>query len=319
MSQSSVDPKRIAIIGELNVDLVTSGIFDRIEFGREVLADDFTVTIGSASAITACGMAKLGHEVTFVSRVGKDEFGAFCLRKLAECGIKTDNVFVAEGSKTGVTVVLSTQRDRALVTFLGAIAEFRYEDIPLAVLDGKDHLHLTSYYLQSALRPDLPRLTAAAKERGLTTSFDPNTDPEQGRDQRIFEVLEHTDMLFLNEPEAKLLAGRIDADAACRELGRFCPIVVVKLGPNGSVAFKDGEIMREPGFAVDSVDTTGAGDTFAAGFIHAYHNGANLDKCLRMANACGALSTRKTGGTEAQPTLAELEQFLKTAERRSAA
>ncbi|MGD9563307.1 MAG: carbohydrate kinase family protein [Pyrinomonadaceae bacterium] len=319
MLRSDANPAKIAIIGELNVDLVASGLRECPELGREILADDFAVALGSASAITACGAARLGHEVTFVSRVGKDEFGSFCLTALSGRGIKTDRVFVAEGSKTGVTVVLSTQRDRALVTHLGSIAELCYKDIPLEALDRLDHLHLTSYYLQSALRVDFPRLMAAAKKRGMTTSFDPNTDPEQGRDEPIFEVLEFTDILFLNEPEAILLSGRRDVDAACHHLGRFCPVVVVKLGANGAVALKDGEFVSAGGFAVDAVDTTGAGDSFAAGFIHAYKEGASIQECLRTANACGALSTRKAGGTSAQPTLEELDQFLKMAERRSVA
>ncbi len=318
MSGLANEPKKFAVIGELNVDLVVIGSQGTAVPGRETIAEDISLTLGSASAIVACGLARLGNDVTFVSRVGKDDFGRFCLKALEGRGIRTDQVNVAEGSKTGVTIALSTGDDRALVTFPGAIAELRYADIPLNILEGKDHLHLTSYYLQSALRPDFPRLLDQAKRLGLTNSFDPNTDPKQGRDSKIFDVLEFTDVLFLNEPESLLLSGAGDAESAARKLSGYCPMVVIKLGPAGSIAVQDGELTRSDGFKVDVVDTTGAGDSFAAGFLHAYHLGAAIGDCLQIANACGALSTRMPGGTDAQPSVAEIRGFLKSRESSAA-
>lgn len=300
----------IAVIGELNIDLVASGLKTEPKLGQEILAGDFEVTLGSASAIFASGIARLGRSVTFVSRVGKDEFGRFCVGKLAESGISIDSISVTDGSKTGVTVVLSTQKDRALVTYLGAIAELSYKDISLDVLDGHRHLHLTSYYLQSALQPDFPRLLELAKQKGLTTSFDPNSDPDKARNEKVFDAIRETDILFVNEQEAKLLTEQVDVHAACLSLGKLCPLVVVKLGARGSVAYKNGEFVAAEGFKVDAVDTTGAGDSFAAGFVHAYLNGEDLRKCLTAGNACGALSTLGAGGTTSQPDKAELERFI---------
>lgn len=300
----------IVVIGELNVDLVASGLITQPELGREIIAGDFEITLGSASAIFASGIARLGRGVTFVSQVGKDEFGRYCVDTLAKRGISTDSVSVTDNSKTGVTVVLSTPKDRALVTYLGAIAELSFNDIPLEFLGGHRHLHLTSYYLQTALRPDFARLIGAAKEKGLTTSFDPNSDPDQGRDDNVFEVIRTTDILFLNEPEAELLADQDDVHSACRALGELCPLVVVKLGPKGSIAYQNGEFVMAEGFKVDAVDTTGAGDSFAAGFVHTYLEGADLQKCLTVGNACGALSTLGAGGTTSQPDRSEVEKFI---------
>jgi sugar/nucleoside kinase (ribokinase family) len=174
-------------------------------------------------------------------------------------------------------------------------------------------LHLTSYYLQRALQRDFSSLMSAAKQRGMTTSFDPNSDPEQGRNEGVLEVIGHTDILFVNEPEAKLLSGQDDAGSACRELGRLCPIVVVKLGARGSVAYRDGELTSAGGFAIDAADTTGAGDSFAAGFVHAFLDMRTIEECLTVGNACGALSTTKPGGTGGQPDQAELNRFLSQA------
>jgi sugar/nucleoside kinase (ribokinase family) len=300
----------IAVIGELNVDLVASGLKTEPKLGQEVLARDFEITLGSASAIFASGIARLGRSVTFVSRVGRDKFGRFCLDTLGEKGISADSISVTDKTKTGVTVVLSTPKDRALVTYLGAIAELSYNDVPLEVLDGHRHLHLTSYYLQTALQPDFPRLMALAKQKGLTTSFDPNSDPDQTRNENVFDAIRETDILFVNEQEAKLLTELDDVRAACLSLGKLCSLVVVKLGAKGSVAYQNGEFVTADGFKVVTIDTTGAGDSFAAGFVHAYLDGEDLRKCLIIGNACGALSTLGAGGTTSQPDKSELERFI---------
>jgi len=300
----------IAVIGELNVDLVASGLKSEPKLGREIIADDFEITLGSASAIFASGISRLGRSVTFVSQVGNDEFGRFCMDTLAGKGISTDNISISNKSKTGVTVVLSTPKDRALVTYLGAIAELSLKDIRLDILDAHRHLHLTSYYLQTALQPDFAGLIRAAKAKKLTTSFDPNSDPDQARNDNVFEVIKETDILFVNEPEAKLLTDQDDVHAACRSLGELCPLVVVKLGANGSIAYRNGKFEAAEGFKVNAVDTTGAGDSFAAGFVHAFLDGADLQRCLTVGNACGALSTLGAGGTTNQPDSEKLDNFL---------
>ncbi|EQD41286.1 PfkB domain protein, partial [mine drainage metagenome] len=160
----------VLVIGELNVDLVASGLHSLLGLGQEVLASDFRVTLGSASAIFACGVARLGHPVTFLSKVGTDDFGRFCINALKEAGISTDQILHSTTSATGVTVVLSTDEDRALVTCLGAIAELRYEQLPFTVFAGHRHLHLTSYFLQHGLRPDFIAIMRDAQQQGLTVS-----------------------------------------------------------------------------------------------------------------------------------------------------
>src|SRR5580700_6277375 len=123
--------RAVAVIGELNVDLVASGLTSAPVLGREVLAQDFQTVLGSASAIFACGAARLGHPVSFFSKVGNDEYGRFCLECLRKANISTENVRAVPTSKTGVTISLSTRSDRALVTVLGAISELSYKDLDL--------------------------------------------------------------------------------------------------------------------------------------------------------------------------------------------
>jgi sugar/nucleoside kinase (ribokinase family) len=301
---------RVAVIGELNVDLIAGGLDTPPILGREVVASDFRMTLGSASAIFASGVAKLGAAVSFYSLVGDDDFGKFCRVALREAGVSDDAVLVTEGLKTGVTISLSTREDRALVTYLGAIADLRLERLPLDALAGHDHLHMTSYFLQRGLRDSFPRIFDEARSKGLTTSFDPNSDPDSGWGKDVWEVIRRTDVLFLNEAEAALLTRRAGAAESLEVLGAEVPCAVIKLGRKGAVAAKGGEVVSHPGFPVEASDTTGAGDSFAAGFVSGYVRGLSLRECLKIGNACGALSTLEPGGTAGQPTLERLRGFL---------
>jgi len=303
--------KGVVVIGELNIDIVAAGLSESPKMGAEILATDFQLTLGSASAIFACGVAKLGHEVTFVSRVGTDDFGKSCLAALREAGISTRHISRDEDLKTGVTVSLSTQGDRALVTYLGTIAALDHEHIRMSWFKGHRHLHMTSYFLQSRLRPSFPQILREARELGLSTSFDPNSDPSHAWSDSIRDVLTHTDILFLNETEALELTRAGTVRAALKMLGTQVPCAVIKLGAHGAVAIKNEETTSVRGFKVEPKDTTGAGDSFAAGFVSSYLRGRSIAESLRAANACGALSTMGTGGTSGQPTLQALRRFLR--------
>lgn len=300
----------IAVIGELNPDLIAGGVERVPQFGAEVLAERFAMTLGSASAIFACGAARLGRTVAFTGQVGRDRFGEFCVAELERLGVGVENVRITDENPTGVTIVLSGRADRAMVTFPGAIAAFGMADIDLDGLEGCRHLHLTSYFLQTALRPDFGTLASEARRRGLSVSFDPNSDPANEWPADIFEVLAACDIVFLNESEVFAISGRPDLEKAIDRLGARCRILVVKLGARGAVCRNGGETVFEPGFPVEAVDTTGAGDSFAAGFVDAWLDGAPLKECLRAGNGCGALSTRGAGGTEGQPDRDQLFEFI---------
>jgi len=312
-TKSRDDPHRgrpVAVIGELNPDLVASGLTSAPVLGHEILAEDFQTVLGSASAIFACGMARLRHPVSFFSKVGDDELGRFCLKSLRSQGVSTRHVRTLAKTRTGVTISLSTRSDRALVTMLGAISELRYSDLELNALRGHSHLHLTSFFLQTALRPAFPRILRRARKLGLTTSFDPNSDPSSSWGSDLWRVIDETTILFLNRAEALQLTRRSTARGALSQLAQRVPCVVIKLGPRGAIAAAGEQTVTVAGFAVSPVDTTGAGDSFAAGFVHAYLSGRTLRQCVVEGNACGALSTLEVGGTGGQPDLPQLTRFL---------
>lgn len=303
---------KILVIGELNVDIVATGLSAAPEMGTEILAGDCELTLGSASAIFAAGMARLGHDVTFVSHVGRDFFGDFCIEALQQLGVATRHVKRKADEKTGVTLALSSKRDRALVTHAGAVATLTSDCVDERLMKRHDHLHLTSYYLQKALRPSFADIFRRAKALGLTTSFDPNSDPSNKWSKSIDSVLRYADVLFVNEREASQLTRARSAKAALKVLGTKVPCAVIKRGPRGALAIQDETIASDSGFKVTAVDTTGAGDSFDAGFTFAYRRKKQLSECLRIGNACGALSATRVGGTAGQPTESELQAFLRS-------
>jgi sugar/nucleoside kinase (ribokinase family) len=306
---------RILVVGELNPDLILADYRRFPALGEEVLVDDLQLMLGSASAICAVGLARLGNTVRMASKIGADRWGDFCIEKLIEGGVDTSSIARDAASKTGLTVSISSAKDRALVTYLGAIATFRAADLAPDALDGCAHLHVSSYFLQEGLRQDCRELFARAHRRGITTSLDPGFDPSEKWDGGIRETLEETDVFFPNEVELRALGGCEDPVECLRALGGRHTLVVAKLGAAGCMALDGGAPLCVPAFPVRPVDTTGAGDSFNAGFLHAWVRRRPLREALRLAAACGALSTRAAGGTGSQASIQEAEELIHASAR----
>ena len=294
----------ILVVGELNADLLLAG--DALpRFGQvEQLIDDAALVLGSSSAIFACGAARLGLRVGFAGKVGDDALGRFVLAELAARGVDTAGVVVDPAIKTGLSVIFSRPGDRAILTYPGSIAALRRDEIPPALLGAARHLHLGSFFLLDALRPAIPELFATAKARGLTISLDTNYDPAERWDDHLAEALRHVDVFLPNETELLRITGAADLQTARAALGPI-PTVAVKLGADGAVGWQGDQEARATPPRVDVVDTTGAGDSFDAGFVYGWLQGWELERALRLGCACGALSTRAAGGTAAQATFAE--------------
>jgi len=286
-------------LGDCNPDLVLIGGDLVPAFGqREQLVDRAVLTIGGSAAIMACGAARLGLETALVAAVGRDPHGDYVAGAVGDRGVDVSGVRRVE-TPTGLTVILSRGDDRAILTSTGAMTALEAADVDPGILSRVRHLHIASYFLLDGLRRGLPALVAAAHEAGATVSLDPQDDPAGRWRSGLPELLPHLDVLFVNESESAAL----DTSA--------CPLVVVKRGRDGAAArTADGEV-RQPGVRVESVDATGAGDSFDAGFLAAWLGGAETAEALALACACGALSTRALGGTDAQPTRAEAEAALR--------
>src|SRR5277367_5663629 len=290
----------VTIAGELNLDLILYGLPEQLPPERELLADRMMLTLGSSSAIVAHNLAALGSRVGFQSRIGDDPLGQIALDRLQHSGVDVSLVRRVPGSTTtGLTVILHHAAWRNILTYAGTIAETSWQDLDLDYLADSRHFHFSSYYLQKGLRARVGELFQRLKSKGLTISLDTNDDPDDRWEGGLHEILRYVDVFLPNEREACKAAGTEDLETAVRKLSELVPLVVVKLGPKGSMAQRGAERIMSPAQEVVPVDTVGAGDSFDAGFLHQYVRGADLPTCLASGNKAGALSTTRPGGTEA--------------------
>ncbi len=300
----------LLVLGDCNPDIVLSGGHVDPVFGQvERLVGDAKLTVGGSGAITACGAAGLGLRTAFVGVVGDDLLGRFMVDALTAGGVDVSGTLVDPEHPTGLSVILLQPGggDRAILTAPGTSALLSAEMVPSRLISSSRHIHVSSFFLQSALRPGLASLFGSARASGITTSIDPNWDPAEEWDGGLRAILPSCDVLLLNAVESAKIAGTdaTDATDAAATLAADGSLVVVKDGRSGALAVHAGEVSSVAAPEVDAVDSTGAGDSFDAGFLAGYLNGSELQRSLALACACGGLSTRAVGGTTAQPSMEE--------------
>lgn len=289
----------VVVVGELNVDLILDQIQGFPELGKEKIARVMTLTLGSSSAIFASNLSSLGARVGFIGKLGEDVFGDLVISSLKARRVEVEQIIVQRESGTGATVAMNYDHQRAMLTYKGAMDELRLADIPWDYVETARHLHLSSYFLQSGLKPECAKLFQRAKSLGLSTSLDTNWDPDERWDQELYEVFPYVDLFLPNEDEALLISRRKTIESALDELSQHLKTAVIKLGKEGAIAKQDGKIYRSAGFDLTSVDAVGAGDSFDAGFIFKWLHGGDVSQCLQFGNMCGALSVTRAGGTAA--------------------
>ena len=298
----------VAVVGDINPDLILYGLPADLPEERELLASSFVSTLGGSSAILAHNLATLGTSVSLSGVIGPDVMGSFCLDRLVAAGVDTSRVRRPfEGEGTGVTVVLPNIGKRRILTFPGSMAKLTLADLDVTYLGTARHFHISSPFLQTGLLPDIPSLLKEMKLRGLTTSIDPNDVPVDEGARFFKHILPFVDIVFCTE----------------EEFARFNPhgsgpldfpedhILVLKRGVDGAALYYEGQCIDLPGLTVNAVDSIGAGDSFDAGFLHQWLREASLDECGRFANLIAALSVTRPGGTEALRDAHYREQFMK--------
>jgi sugar/nucleoside kinase (ribokinase family) len=309
----------LVVLGDANPDLVLRGGDVTPAFGQEErLVEEGTLTIGGSGAIMACAAARLGLRVGFIGVVGDDPFGRFMRDELGSRGVDTRGMQAEPNRPTGITVVLSRGDDRALLTAPGTVGDLRGSHIDRDLLRSARHTHVSSFFLQRALRADLPGLFDEAHAAGVTTSVDPNWDPQERWDGGLLDLLSETDLFLPNSAEARAITGIEDIDVAAESLAGRGDTVAIKFGDGGGMVVRGDEVIRVPGIQVEVVDTTGAGDTFDAGYLAGHLAGWPMRRCMALANVCGGLSTRAAGGVTAQPTMDEALERLPEVEGRLA-
>ena len=292
-------PFDVLVVGELNIDLILNKIEAYPSIGKEIIAGEMNFTMGSSAAIFACNLSTLGSKVAFMGKVGEDNFSEIILIDLKKKGVDISQILKTR-TNTGMSVILNYEEDRAIVTYPGAMKELKVSDVSDETLLIANHLHVSSLFLQKALKPDIVELFKRAKRIGLTTSLDPQWDPAELWDIDLPELLPYVDIFLPNESELLNLTGRESIDKALEEIKTYGNLILIKKGKNGSVLSYDGnKVNCKPFFNNAVVDAIGAGDSFNAGFVFKYLQGAPPETCQMFGNLIGAISTTKSGGTTA--------------------
>lgn len=288
----------VIVAGEANADLILRQA-PPLELDQEKLAQDMDLTLGGSSAITAHNLARLGVRVGFVGVVGEDWLGRFVEERLRSAGVDLTHLKRLQGAKTGITVWHTRGRRRAGVTYPGTITRLRAADVPADYLVQARHLHVGAYFLLEGLHAGAAALFRRARRLGLTTSLDCNWDPAQRWDSHLREALSFTDVFLPNEDEARRITGERRLERAAERLGRLARIVVIKRGPRGALVWTSGRKLAVPAVRVRVVETTGAGDSFNAGFLARFVRGGTLEECARSGARAGARAVSRAGGTSA--------------------
>lgn len=304
----------VLIAGELNVDLIFNQLESFPEPGKEKLAKQMTFTLGSSSAICASNLSSLGLRVAFKGKVGTDEFGSKVLFELRENGVSTDLIIRDASKRTGITVAMQIEdEDRAMLTYAGAMKDFSADEITDKDLKKARHLHVSSIFLQPKLKSDVAGLFKRARQHGLTTSLDPQWDPDEKWDLDLETLLPYLNLFLPNQQEFLHLA---QSETIRKGAGKFAGtdcIIVIKQAESGATLFNKGEEMHKDAFNnAKPVDAIGAGDSFDAGFIFKFVQNAPLEECMEFGNMVGAVSTTAAGGTAG---IVSLEQVFEVAKR----
>ncbi len=303
----------ILVVGELNVDLILNHLPSLPVEGKEILADEMTLTLGSSSAIFASNAAVLGNKVAFLGKTGTDSFGDLVVKSLEAKKVDTGHIIKSSTEKTGATIVLNYGEDRAMVTYPGAMETITVNDIHDDVLLKARHMHVSSIYLQPGIKKEVVKLFERAKNLGLTTSLDMQWDPEEKWDIEVEKLLPLVDVFLPNEGELLALTKTKKLDEAINKVKPYVNMLVIKRGNKGSRGiYKHEDVSVEPFLNKQVIDAIGAGDSFNAGFITKYLSGETLESCLKYGNLTGAVNTTAAGGTGAFDSL---KNFRNTARK----
>ena len=235
---------------------------------------------GGSAANTISGLAKMDIEAGFLSKIGNDEVGRFFEKEMVDTKVRP--IMLKSATPSGrVQAFVSNDGERTFATCLGASAELSADDITPNLFEGWDIFYVEGYLVANA--PMLNKAIATAKAQGMEIAIDMASYNvvEENRDYLTQLIKDNIDIVFANEMEAKALTG-LEPEEALHQIASMCKIAIVKVGSKGAYIQQGNEIVRIDPIKANVIDTTGAGDMWAAGFLAGYAKGENLKKCGMM-------------------------------------
>ncbi|NJD58605.1 MAG: hypothetical protein C3F13_15590 [Anaerolineales bacterium] len=286
----------VIIAGSYSADLIFTGMQGLPQLGMDTVGSDFLMTPGEAY-ISAVSMHRLGVKVGWAADFGNDDFSLFALKCAREEGLDETLFIHHDRPYRRISAAASYPEDRMFITYYDPDPQVPAV-IPALVKNRARVLYLPGLYTG--------KLLSAGKKlvsrKGMQLVMDGNSSVgditgKSRQSSLVRQAIRSADIFLPNALEARRLTGDQDLAIAAWRLAEHCKNVIIKDGPNGSLAYVAGHIYTMPAIPVKPVDTTGAGDNFSAGFLCAWLNGQPVDTCLKWGNITGGLSTTATGGT----------------------
>jgi sugar/nucleoside kinase (ribokinase family) len=306
-------PRGILCCGNIAIDILVRPV-EQFNWGTTTWVDSIEQNLGGNGSNTSYTLGMLGIAVRLLGMVGHDTFGAHALAILRSARVDLEFVGRSQAPTSTSICPVNAAGNRLFLHLVGSSAEVFPEPIEFtpAMLAGMSHFHLANLFALPEMRRRAPESLRNARDAGLTTSLDTGWDARGRWMGDIEGCLPYIDLLFLNEDEARMLSGSGDPNEAARRMKALgATDVVIKLGARGCAIFISGDATHVPGFVVDVIDTTGAGDCFAGGFLAALNSGATYVDAARFANAVGALSVQKLGAITGIRSRGETEAWLR--------
>jgi sugar/nucleoside kinase (ribokinase family) len=305
----------IAVLGDVFCDIIIRGVSRMPGWGEELFGTEPVLCPGGVANV-AVGTATLGVDTHLLARTkAQDTIGDVLAEELA----KREHLQVSwleQAPSTALTVALPMGSERAMISYVPpADGRPLAARIPWDALHGVRHLHVGSWDEGEAPLNDQAAILGEARERGITTSVDVSLQNDPQRVDRVRGLLGQTDLFLPNRAEACQIADCDDPHEALGRLGELIPTVVVKLGGEGAIAVRDGAIEHVTAPTVDVVDTTGAGDAFAAGFLYGHLRRWSLRRCLELGTVCGSIAVGRIGSSVSVPTRREAFRALEQRNR----
>lgn len=293
---------RVVVVGDVFCDIIMRGVQGLPRWGEEVFADEPVMCPGGVATV-AIALANLGVPTTLLGRTrARDTIAQVLDDELAHHG-GLDVRWLLQAPSTAITVAVRHGTERALISYapptrVGPVAPV----LPWDDLADARHVHIGGWHEGGRPLEDQCDILLAARERNITTSLDTSLGSDDAPASRVRDLVSNTDVFLPNAAEACWVTGARDPLAALAQLSALVPTVVITLGGDGAIASRGGRIRRVAGMPTQVRDTTGAGDAFTAGFLHGFVRRWTLQRCLELANVCGALSVAHIGSSISVPT-----------------
>jgi sugar/nucleoside kinase (ribokinase family) len=245
----------------------------------------YDIASGGSAANTINGLANLGLATGYIGKIHEDKFGEIFRKDMTEKGIVA---FLLSGSQdTGIaTTLISPDSQRTFGTYLGAAVELATADIRPEYFDDYDYFHIEGYLVQN--HELIETAVKLASRAGLKVSIDLASYNVVEANLEFLKKLVHdyVDIVFANEEESKAFTG-LEAEAALEEIAKMCEMAIVKVGAKGSLVKAGSDQVSVGAIKANPLDTTGAGDLYAAGFLFGLSNNYSLEKCAQLGGLLG--------------------------------